>query len=338
MKMEDPVPPVEPQGRHRDLKGFPRGINVVFSFAAILLAVYYIFNLRFCGIMFMDNSYLYLLMALFLPQAFLLFPPRKGAFGPISFGIDCLLALLSFGIPLFFAWQGYTIIERGWGYFAPGHITFMAVILWALVIETVRRTTGLALAAVIIFFSLYPLFAAYMPAFLEGQGRSFLTTANFHSLSVDSLLGIPMRVFGDLLIGFMLFGVALQATGGGTFFLNISFSLLGSARGGPAKVAVLASALFGSMSGSVISNVITTGSITIPAMKKTGYPSHYAAAIEACASTGGVFDTYATVQGIDQYLPVDVYIPGCPPRPEALIYGILKLHEKIGREKMMERA
>jgi TRAP transporter 4TM/12TM fusion protein len=288
MKEEEPAPPVPSQPRHRDLKGLPRAINIVLSFAAILLAIYYIFHLRVGGIMIMDNAYLYLLMALFLPQAFLLFPPRRGAFGPVYAGIDVVLAALCFGITGFFAWHGYTIIERGWGYFAPAYMTAMAVVLWVLVIEAVRRTTGVTLAAVIGFFSLYPVFASYMPAFLEGQGRAFLTTANFHTMSVDSLLGIPLRVFGELLIGFMLFGVALQATGGGAFFLNLSFSLLGATRGGPAKVAVLASSMFGSMSGSVISNVITTGSITIPAMKRSGYPPHVAAAIEACSSTGGV--------------------------------------------------
>lgn len=274
--------------RYRNLKGPLRWLTFFFSLLGIILAIYQIFHLRLFGLMVMDNSYLYLILALFLPQVFLLFPPLKRSSSKIAWGVDCFLALLSFLIPLTFARYGYTIIERGWGYLAPFEITIMAIILWALVIESVRRTTGLVLALVILFFSFYPLFAPYMPAFLEGHGRSFMTTATFHSLSVDSILGIPMKVFGDLLIGFMLFGIALQVTGGGKFFLDFSFAILGSTRGGPAKVAVLASALFGSMSGSAISNVITTGSITIPAMKKTGYPAHYAGAIEACASTGGV--------------------------------------------------
>jgi TRAP transporter 4TM/12TM fusion protein len=285
---ESSTPDTTIHRRYRILKGPVRWTTTLFTILGILLAIYQIFHLRFCGIMVMENSYSYLLLALFLPQAFLFFPLKRGSSGMLAFGLDGVLACLSFGIPLVYAYHGYTIIERGWGYFAPPDMTLMAVVLWVLVIEAVRRTTGLVLALVIAFFSLYPIFAPHMPAFLEGPGRSFLTTATFHSLSVDSILGIPLRVFGGLLVGFMLFGVALQATGGGTFFLNISFALLGATRGGPAKVAVLASALFGSMSGSVISNVITTGSITIPAMKKTGYPSHYAGAIEACSSTGGV--------------------------------------------------
>ncbi len=282
-----------PQGgiisaRYRTLKGPLRYLTLLFSLIGIILAIYQIYHLRLLGIMVMDNSYLYLILALFLPQVFLFFPPTQRSSSKITWGIDRFLAVLSFLIPAIFARYGYTIIERGWGYFAPFEITIMGIVLWALIIESVRRTTGLVLALVVLFFSLYPLFAPYMPAFLEGHGRSFITTATVHSLSVESILGIPMKVFGDLLIGFMLFGIALQITGGGKFFLDFSFALLGSTRGGPAKVAVLASALFGSMSGSAISNVITTGSITIPAMKKTGYPSHYAGAIEACASTGGV--------------------------------------------------
>jgi TRAP transporter 4TM/12TM fusion protein len=274
--------------RYRKVKGPLRGVMISLSLLGILFAIYQIFHFRFYGLMVMDNSFLYLLLAFYLPQTFLLFPWKKKASGKVLFWFDACLALLAFAVPLNFAWYGYTIIERGWGYLAPLDMTVMGVILWALIIEAVRRTTGLALALVILFFSLYPLFASYMPAFLEGHSRHFETTAAFHALSVDSILGIPLRVFGQLLIGFMLFGVALQATGGGKFFLNLSFALLGATRGGPSKVAVLASALFGSMSGSVISNVITTGSITIPAMKRAGYPPHYAGAIEACSSTGGV--------------------------------------------------
>ncbi|MBU1156372.1 MAG: TRAP transporter fused permease subunit, partial [Proteobacteria bacterium] len=104
----------------------------------------------------------------------------------------------------------------------------------------------------------------------------------------SGIIGLPMRVVGNILIGYMVFAVALQITGGGRFFMDISASLFGFVRGGAAKVSIFSSALFGSISGSAISNVLTTGAITIPSMKKAGYPPHYAAAIEACASTGGV--------------------------------------------------
>jgi TRAP transporter 4TM/12TM fusion protein len=140
----------------------------------------------------------------------------------------------------------------------------------------------------IIVLSLYPTYAHLMPGSFAGLSQTLPDTARYHLMSQESVLGIPMQVFGTLIIGFIIFGVTLQATGGGRFFINIAFSLLGNVRGGPAKVAILASGLFGSLSGSVITNVLTTGAMTIPAMRRTGYPATYAGGIEACASTGGV--------------------------------------------------
>ena len=107
-------------------------------------------------------------------------------------------------------------------------------------------------------------------------------------LSGESLLGIPVQAFADTVIGFLVFGTALMMTGAGKFFINIAFAACGTFRGGAAKVCIFASGLLGMMSGSIISNVLTAGTMTIPTMKKTGFRASYAAAIEACASTGAV--------------------------------------------------
>ena len=107
-------------------------------------------------------------------------------------------------------------------------------------------------------------------------------------LSGESLLGIPIQAFADTVIGFLVFGTALMMTGAGKFFINLSFAMCGTFRGGAAKVCIFASGLLGMMSGSIISNVLTAGTMTIPVMKKSGFRASYAAAIEACASTGAV--------------------------------------------------
>jgi len=107
-------------------------------------------------------------------------------------------------------------------------------------------------------------------------------------LSGESLLGIPIQAFAETVIGFLVFGTALMMTGAGKFFINLAFALCGTFRGGAAKVGIFASALLGMMSGSVVSNVLTAGTMTIPVMKKTGFRASYAGAIEACASTGAV--------------------------------------------------
>jgi TRAP transporter 4TM/12TM fusion protein len=107
-------------------------------------------------------------------------------------------------------------------------------------------------------------------------------------LSVESLLGIPLQAFAETVIGFLVFGTALMMTGAGKFFINVSFALCGTFRGGAAKVCIFASAMLGMMSGSIVSNVLTAGTMTIPVMKRTGFRASYAGAIEACASTGAV--------------------------------------------------
>ena len=107
-------------------------------------------------------------------------------------------------------------------------------------------------------------------------------------LSIESLLGIPLQAFAETVIGFLVFGTALMMTGAGKFFINVAFALCGTFRGGAAKVCIFASALLGMMSGSIVSNVLTAGTMTIPVMKRTGFRASYAGAIEACASTGAV--------------------------------------------------
>lgn len=281
--------PQESPGRYRKLNRFWWIVLVVFSALALFMAVSQIFLLRPFGLTLISTAYLYWLIGLYVSLVFIVFPATKSKSAREKIPwYDIVLFCACLGLSVFFASKSLEIIERGWEFLAPVNVAIAGVALWFLMIEAVRRASDPVLAIVVAIFSFFPLFAGHLPAFLEGVPFSFLDTARYHAMSSESILGIPMRVVGELMIGFMLFGVALQATGGGKFFLDLSMGLVGGARGGPAKVAVIASGFFGSMSGSAISNVITTGTITIPAMKKLGYPPEYAGAIEACASTGGV--------------------------------------------------
>ena len=127
-----------------------------------------------------------------------------------------------------------------------------------------------------------------MPGNLHGGVQtSFRVLMSRHAFSTDSILGVPLRSVGNLIVGFLLFASALIELGGGKFLVDVCLPLLGTIRGGAAKVSVISSGLCGMISGTVVGNVITTGSFTIPMMKRTGYAPHHAAAIEACSSTGG---------------------------------------------------
>jgi TRAP transporter 4TM/12TM fusion protein len=274
--------------RTRDLPGPYRAAAIVIAAIGIGIVVFYLFHFSILGYTLIDIGYLYLLITLFIPVVFLIFPAHGSAPRNRVPWYDLILAVLSLLASFYYFYNAEIIILEAWEIVPPPFAKYNALILCILVLEAGRRTGGNAFGAICLFFMLMPVFANYLPSVLHGANFPFWMTMSWHAMGRESIIGLPMRVVANILIGFMIFGVALNSTGGGQFFLNLANSLLGNKRGGPAKVSIIASGLFGSISGSIISNVVTTGSFTIPAMKKTGYPAHYAGAIEACASAGGV--------------------------------------------------
>ena len=259
---------------------------LVLGAAGLALTVNQTFTLGLFGYQPLGNAFLYELIGLFLAAAFLCFPATPRATDRVPF-YDWLLGASALVPAFYLAFHGLEIISQGWEFSAPTAATVASGVLLALILEGTRRCGGLILVAVAILFGAYPLFADHMPGFLWGTQYGFGETLRAHILGVESVIGIPMQVVANLIIGFVVFGAALTVTGGGAFFMDFALALMGRSRGGPAKVAVLSSGIMGSLSGSVISNILTTGPITIPTMKQSGYPPHYAGAIEACASTGG---------------------------------------------------
>ena len=292
--------------RHRKLSPFWWTILLTAALLSIALSIYVIFGLgnRLGTYVPLETEYFYAMLGLLLPLVFLLYQPWKGV-GPMERvpWYDILLALVTVGISIYFVLHGNQILLDGWEYvpitsdslvlfgyeLMPEKLpAYFAFIMWAIVLEAARRAGGLPIFFICVLLSIYPVYANYFPGVFEGQPTSWEVAAGFHIFGTESVLGIPMKAFANLVVGFLVFGVALQFTGGGSFFLNLAFAMLGKFRGGPAKVAIFASGLMGSMSGSVITNVLTTGVMTIPAMKRVGFRASYAGGVEACASTGGV--------------------------------------------------
>jgi TRAP transporter 4TM/12TM fusion protein len=227
-----------------------------------------------------ETQYFYALLGLLAPWAFLTFPSRPWIDWPLAIAFVAILAGLFV--------TAEQALDEAWEFAAPDHVVYACFALWAMLLEALRRAAGWPLCLIAGAFSILPVVTEYMPSFLSGLPSSWAEAASYHLLSIESVFGLPFRAFADLVIGFVVFGVVLQHTGGGQFFLNLAFAILGRQRGGPAKVAIVSSGLMGSMSGSVVTNVLTTGQLTIPAMRKSGMADEVAGGVEACASTGGV--------------------------------------------------
>ena len=171
--------------------------------------------------------------------------------------------------------------------YTPLQSVVLSSILLVLIVEAVRRAAGTSLAILIALFIAYGLFGHLLPGQLAGRNMRYERFVTLLVLDPNGVLGTPLKIGATIVAVFVLFGGILSQSGGTEFFTNISSAMMGRYRGGSAKISIVASALFGSVSGSAVSNVATTGIVTIPLMRRAGFPAKAAGGIEAVASTGG---------------------------------------------------
>jgi TRAP transporter 4TM/12TM fusion protein len=271
----------------RQLSGSARPLVYV---AALLLTLGSIawalqFYRNVLGLLLFNEQFLAGMLGLALALVFLTQPLKPGAARTAVPWYDWILAALSLCAAGYVVVYYPTLSEQVTARPLDGLI--VAFLLVPLVFEGLRRVTGWALVIVVGAFLLYALFADWMPGQLGGRPIALPRLLYFVVWDPGSMLGTPVLVACTIVIAFIFFGQLLFASGGSAFFTDVSLALMGRYRGGSAKIAVTASALFGTISGSAVSNVTSTGVITIPLMRRGGYPPHVAGAIEAVASTGG---------------------------------------------------
>lgn len=216
---------------------------------------------------------------------FLLYPSFASFSRKTMHWLDVLLAALAGSTMIYLVVNYEAILYRG------GLPTTLDLIFGALAIlftfEAARRIVGLPIVLVALAFVLYAHFGKIMPGFLAHRGFSWTRIVNHMYLTTEGILGSPVGVSSTFVFMFILFGAFLNKTGLGKFFIDLALAAAGHQAGGPAKVAVISSAFFGTISGSSVANTVTTGTFTIPLMKSIGYLPHFAGAVEAASSTGG---------------------------------------------------
>lgn len=215
---------------------------------------------------------------------FLLYPAHKGKIHKITVS-DLIIAAAGVSSAGYIIWNYRELISRA-GDFTTVDVVFGAIGI-IVVMEACRRVVGLPMLIIATIFMLYAYFGAYMPGFLNHRGYSIQRIITHLWFTTEGILGVPLGVCSTFIFLFILFGAFMEQTGIAKLFIDLANALAGFAAGGPAKVAVLTSALEGTVSGSSVSNTVGSGSFTIPMMKKLGYSREFAAAVEAAASTGG---------------------------------------------------
>ena len=233
-------------------------------------------------------------LAFGLILCFLIYPGLKSKKKTKISLLDFFLVVLSLitTLYLFFDYEGLVyrqgiLAKIHLGSFTIPYEIIIGVIGIILLLEATRRAIGIPLVVIAAIFLIFSIFGQSMPDLISHQGLSIKRLVGYHWFGGEAIFGIPISVSVSFIFLFVLFGAILDAAGGGKYFLNLAFALVGKMRGGPAKAAILASGLTGLISGSSVANTVTTGTFTIPIMKRTGLPAVKAGAIEVAASVNG---------------------------------------------------
>ena len=268
----------------RKLSGHPAKVVGV---VAVAMAAYHVYA-RLTWYAPDQQALLYLTLAFSLALSFFLYPRTAGVTPDRIPWTDLGLVALSLGcVGYLFVYYDYVVNRFPTAHPLATADKVVGVVATLLVLEATRRTIGVSLPIVAAFFLVYGLAGPWLPGVLYHRGLTLELTIDQTYFTTEGIFGTPLSVAGTYVILFIIFGAYLEKSGAGQFFMNFANAIAGGARGGPGKVAVVSSSMFGTISGSAVANVMVDGWLTIPMMKRTGFKPEAAAAIEAVASTGG---------------------------------------------------
>lgn len=261
------------------------GYKIFLTILAASFSAFYIYTSLFGLISGESHRGIYFLLSLVM--TFMLYKATSKSTNRPS-GPDFILSASAAVAILYWIFQYESLQERlGWEPQALDVLIGTIVILLSL--EAARRVTGTVIPTLSLLFIFYAYFGPYFPGFLRHDGFSFSRIVEYVFITSEGMLGIICNIFATYIFLFIVFGAFLERSGLGNLFIDLAYALTGHKTGGPGLTAVISSGIFGQISGSPVANVVTTGAFTIPLMKRVGYPPHFAAAVEAAASTGGAY-------------------------------------------------
>jgi TRAP transporter 4TM/12TM fusion protein len=272
--------------RFRQLQGLPKLYADIVLTLMPVTGIVGVLNLPgYLGMALHPQRFIAFIYGLLLSGTFILVPRKKGSGLDRLPWYDLIFSIISIIAGVYVA-LNYAEIMVDVGIIMT-HRVILGTCAVLLTIEASRRVVGLPFVIIVIVFIIYALFGAYFPGELNTASIRFDGLATYLYLDPQGVLGIPLEVAATIVLVFLLFGQTISSVGVSRLFNDTAFALMGRFRGGPAKVAVVASSLFGMISGSAVANVATIGVFTIPLMKKSGYRPYFAAAVEAVSGTGG---------------------------------------------------